>query len=126
MSERRGCVGSTLPDGVAPSSGAGHAAAADASAGNHQPSEAVSQLSAAELRTELEERQALMFKVDAGTPAASGRHAVLQFATQEAVQLGWEVIHDRCKADGRELSRLFGKNVRFLRTRALIWSLVLP
>lgn len=88
MSERQGCVRSMVSDGVVLSSSPVHAAAADHSAGCHQPLDAQSQLSAAQLRTELEERQALMFKVDADALAASGRRAVLPFATQEAVQLG--------------------------------------
>ena len=90
------------------SSEAACSAAADDSAGSQQPSEAPSQLTAAELTVELEERQSLMFRVGADAPVASGRRAVLPFATQEAVQLGWEAMRTRCKADGRELSRSFG------------------
>lgn len=108
ISERRGCIDSLASDGLDPSSGLGQAAAADGSAEKQQPSKAVLQLSAAELRKELMERQTLMFKVDSSAPAASGRRAVLPFATKEAVQLGWEVMRARCKADGRQLSTSFG------------------
>ena len=108
ISVGRGCVGSSHSDGVVPSSKADCSAAADDSAGSQQPSEALPQLTAAELRTELEERQALMFVIGANAPVASGRRAVLSFATQEAVQVGWEVMRARCKADGRELTHSFG------------------
>ena len=108
ISVGRGCVGSSLSDAVVPSSEAACSAAANNSAGIQQSSEAQPQLTPAELRTEFEERQALMFVVGAKAPAASGRRALLSFATKEAVQLGWETIRDRCKADRPELSRSFG------------------
>jgi hypothetical protein len=108
ISEWRGCVGSSLSDRVVPSSEAACSAAANDSAGSQQSSEAQPQLTPAELRTELEERQALMFVVGSKAPATSGRRALLSFATKEAVQLGWETIRDRCKADRPELSRSFG------------------
>jgi hypothetical protein len=108
MSDGRGCIRSTESDQAVPSTGADAAAAADDSAGSRQPSEAQPQLTAAELRIELEERQAIMFVVGANGPVASGRRAVLRFATLEAVQLGWEVIRARCKAHRPQLTSSFG------------------
>ena len=98
MSDGRGCISGNVSDQAVPSSGADAAAAADDSAGSQQPSEAQPQLTAAELRTELEERQALMFVIGSSAPVASGRRAVLPFATQEAMQIAWEVMRARCKA----------------------------
>ena len=105
---RRGCVVTATSASANSSEGAESSAAAHSSAGRGQSAEAMPELTAAELKAEFEERSALMFVVGSAAAVASGRRAVLPHATNEAVQIGWEVIKARCKADGKALSRSFG------------------
>ena len=108
VTTRRGCVRMSYSSEVISPAAAESDAAAVAGTGESDSANALPSLTAAELRAELDFRQRVMFVVGSDAPKASGRDAILPYATNEAVQIGWELIRERCKADVRELSRSFG------------------
>ena len=57
---------------------------------------------------ELRERCALMFKVDATEPVASGRKAVAPVVTKELVQFAWLAVTELCDEHGPAFSQAYG------------------
>ena len=89
--DRRGCAPQISTRASQPLPQAESSAAARAQS---ELSQALPQLSASVLEQELRERNQLMFVVGASAPVASGRGRVLEYASKEAVQLGWAITQD--------------------------------
>ena len=106
----------TISCSTTPSSAAAGSAAADAAAGGVQAAVAA----AAVLADELTERAALMFKLDATGPAASGLPAAAPTVTKELVHAAWLAANELCDEHGPALSQAYGN---FERVVALGWLL---